>query len=344
MSLKSALTDIARRLESQSKHASTEEAVKTAFILPVLQCLGYDIFNPAEVIPEFTADHGVRRNEKVDYAVSLDGEIGILIEAKQPGAPLEAKHAGQLFRYFAVTDARVAVLTDGIRYLFYADLEKPNQMDERPFFEFNFHNFSDQDVSELSKFTKESFDVDEILGTASNLKYLRALTAEIQREFSDKPSDELVKLFASRVYEGRLTSQIREDFANLLQRAFESMVRNKIKAKLDTAFSAEDTEESEPEKPNEIFTTDEELEGFRITQAIAAEIVHPSRVVIRDAKSYCAVLFDDNNRKPIVRLHFNSKQNYIEVMDANAAREPVDSPVDLYTYRDRIQEVLKSYL
>ena len=344
MNLKPALLELASKLEKQKVHASTEEAVKTAFILPVIQTLGYEVFNPAEVIPEFTADHGIRKNEKVDYAIALDGEVRILIEAKQLGAPLEAKHAGQLFRYFAVTDARLAILTDGIRYLFYADLEKTNQMDERPFFEFNFANFSDQDVAELSKFTKEAFDVENILGSANNLKYLKALGHELKSEFSGNPSEELVRLFASRVYDGRLTAQVKEDFTELLQRAFDTLVKQKIQSKLDSAFNSDPIDEDVVQDTSDIVTTEEELDGYRITQAIAAEVADPQRIFIRDAKSYCAVLFDDNNRKPIIRLHFNAKQKYVEIMDESASREPIESVVEIYKYRARIQELVKTYI
>lgn len=344
MNLKPALLELASKLEKQKSHASTEEAVKTAFILPVIQTLGYEVFNPAEVIPEFTADHGIRKNEKVDYAIALDGEIRILVEAKQLGEPLEAKHAGQLFRYFAVTDARLAILTDGIRYLFYADLEKPNQMDDRPFFEFDFANFSDQDVAELSKFTKDAFDVDNILGSANNLKYLKALGQELKTEFSGSPSEELVRLFASRVYDGRITAQVKDDFTELLQRAFDTLVKQKIQSKLDSAFNSDPIEEENSPVSTEIETTDEELDGYRITQAIVAEVADPQRVFIRDAKSYCAVLFDDNNRKSIIRLHFNTKQKYVEIMDDAATREPIDSVVEIYKFRARIQSLVKSFL
>lgn len=346
MSLKSKVTELASRFEGQIKHASTEEAVKTAFILPVLNALGYDVFNPAEVIPEFTADRGIKKGEKVDYAVSFDGDVQILIEAKQLGAQLESQHASQLFRYFAVTDAKVAILTDGMRYLFYADLEKPNQMDERPFFEFNFASHTEQDISELSKFSKDSFDVDNILGSANNLKYLKALTEEIKTEFTGHPSDEIVQLFAKRVYDGpRLTAQLKEEFAELVKRAFDTFVRHKIQSKLDSAFGGEDDQQQADEVNSDgIITTPEELEGYRIVQAIAAELVSPSFVYMRDAKSYCAILFDDNNRKPIVRLHFNAKQWYVEVMTDQPEREPISEVRDLYKFKDQILSVIRTYI
>lgn len=48
--------------------------------MPFISALGYDVFNPTEVIPEFTADVGTKKGEKVDYAIKKDDKIIILIE------------------------------------------------------------------------------------------------------------------------------------------------------------------------------------------------------------------------------------------------------------------------
>ena len=188
MDLIDRLQDLSARIKRQKDSVSTEEAAKTAFVLPFIQSLGYDVFNPSEVVPELTADHGVKKGEKVDYGIKQDNQIVMLVECKPVGADLAAKHAGQLFRYFSVTDARFGVLTDGVKYLFFTDLDRPNQMDQRPFFEFDLLNFEAQEIGELKKFTKTSFDIDTIVSTASNLKYHRALMVEIGKEF-DSPSE-----------------------------------------------------------------------------------------------------------------------------------------------------------
>ncbi|WP_192625180.1 type I restriction enzyme HsdR N-terminal domain-containing protein [Desulfomicrobium macestii] len=208
------IAELSTRIQRQKESVLTEEAAKTAFVLPFIQTLGYDIFNPEEVIPELTADHGVKKGEKVDYAIQLDKQKVILIECKPVGSDLEAKHAGQLFRYFSVTEARFGVLTDGIRYVFFSDLEKENKMDERPFFEFNLMQYTESGVEELKKFTKNSFDLQTIISTASNLKYYKALIEEIRSEF-DSPSEDLVKILTGRVYTGRFTQQVRDQFSEL---------------------------------------------------------------------------------------------------------------------------------
>jgi len=358
MDLKDKLEELASRIKRQLEHVKTEEAVKTAFILPFLNALGYDVFNPAEVIPELTADHGVKKGEKVDYAVKLDNKIVMLIECKQPGAPLEAKHAGQLFRYFAVTEARFGVLTDGIRYTFFSDLDHENKMDDRPFFEFNLAGFTDSDIEELKKFSKSFFDLETIIGTASNLKYTKGLLTEIRKEFIDAPSEDLVRVLSARVYSGRFTAQVKDQFTGLVKKAFEAFLMEIINAKLKTAFEPETkftkSELSKPEDQvstsvaNEIETTLDEEQGFRIIQAIASEVTEPEHVVLRDAKSYCAILFDDNNRKPIVRLYFTKKKLSVGLFasagpEKEETRVDLEKVTDLYKHKPLILNCIKQY-
>src|SRR4028118_426773 len=135
----------------------TEEATKNALIMPFIRILGYDIFDPTEVVPEFIADVGIKKGEKVDYAIKKDGKIIMLFECKHCGGDLNIKHASQLFRYFSVTDARIAVLTNGLVYRFFTDLEAPNKMDEKPFLEVDMTELDDVALTELKKLTKQAF-------------------------------------------------------------------------------------------------------------------------------------------------------------------------------------------
>lgn len=358
MDLSDELKKLALRIEKQNAHTLTEEAVKTAFILPFIKALGYDIFDPTQVIPEFTADHGVKKGEKVDYAICNDGQINMLIEAKQLGAPLEAKHATQLFRYFSVTEARFAVLTDGARYVFYSDLEKPNQMDSKPFFEFNLTSFSDYDILELKKFSKSTFNLDTIISDASNLMYLKALKNEIRKEFKESPSEDLVKTLSSRVYSGRMTQHVKEQFTQLTSRALKEFIRDEVDIRIKSALS-NDTEALStspsanpaisilPQEPtdDEIITTEDELKGFRIVQAICAEVVSTDKIFIRDAKSYCAILFDDNNRKSICRFYFDMRKPRIGINTPEGEKKyDMDRVEEIFNYRADILAAIKQYL
>ena len=171
----------------------TEEATKHALVLPFIRALGYDPFDPTEVVPEFVADVGTKKGEKVDYAVFRDGVPIMLFECKVIGTNLDDVHFSQLFRYYHVSRARIGVLTNGLVYRFFTDLEEPNKMDSKPFLEFNLLELHGPTVEEVRRFTKVGFNMDEVLGAAVELKY----TKEIKRLLSEQmesPSEEIVKV------------------------------------------------------------------------------------------------------------------------------------------------------
>ena len=140
MELDARIAELSKVVREHREVLLTEEAAKTALVMPFLQALGYNVFNPSEVVPEFTCDVGIKKGEKVDYAICLDGQITMLVECKPANSELSVSHASQLFRYFATTDARVAVLTNGVVYKFFAGLDVPNRMDDKPFFTLSLDN------------------------------------------------------------------------------------------------------------------------------------------------------------------------------------------------------------
>ena len=346
MSFEAKVEELSKLSVEQRGHLKTEEAVKTAIILRMFHALEFDPFNPLEIIPEFTADHGIKKGEKVDYAIKLNGQVAILVECKSPDQKLDLKHASQLYRYFSVTNARFAVLTNGFDWQFYTDLDEPNKMDGKPFLSFKLNDLEANSVSELSKFRKSVFDVDKILSTASDLKYISALKSQIRNEF-EQPSDELVSLIGRRVYEGRFTAQVHEQFSSLIKRSITEVIRDRVNARLSSAIqhSFDDTESDEPTRESEIETTEDEWDGFRIVTAIVAQDVDPARVHIRDTKTYCGVLLDNNNRKPLARLWFNSKTTrYLGLFDGeNEERVQISNVSDIYKYSDRIRAAAAKY-
>ena len=349
---------IAARIPKQCDLIQTEEATKTAFVLPLISALGYNVFDPTEVVPEFTADVGSKKGEKVDYAIFQDGKPIIIFECKWCGADLDKSHASQLYRYFTVTEARVAVLTNGVIYRMYTDLEEPNKMDAKPFMEFSMLDLHERDVHELKRLSKSSFDVDDMLSAASDLKFKKEIGALFAQQLSE-PDEEFVRFFCSRVYSGRLTKQIREQFAPIIVRALQGFIRDAVNERLQSALNqgedrkgqaelAEDPTEDDPAAElakKGIVTTEEEIEGFRVVRAIAAAVVDPGRVVMRDTKSYCGILLDDNNRKPICRLRFESTQKYLVLLDEekNEKRVPIDQIRDIYSHGEQIRQTIQHY-
>lgn len=362
MAFEDALTLLSKKVADQWEQIETEEATKTAFILPFISTvLGYDIFNPQEVIPEYTADVGVKRGEKVDYAVMDGGEVRILIECKKVSGDLTAEHAAQLYRYFSVTKARIAVLTNGRVYNFYTDLDAPNIMDQRPFLVLDLSDIDETLLPELRKLTKERFDLDSVVSAAEELKYVGAIKREIMGEFK-APSPDFVKLFTSRVYDGRFTQQVLDKFSVLTEKALGQFLNERINDRLKSALGAEvNAVMPVPEPPSDgaqepiaeaiespsdlIETTEDELTAYRIVKAIACAELPAGRITYRDVRSYFSVLADDNNRRPILRCYFNGRVHYIAFVDEdkNEERFVLDQLEDIYQYADRIREAARRW-
>lgn len=342
------LRAIAERVKSHSSTMATEEAVKTAVVLPFLRALGYDVFDPTEVVPEFTADAVGKKGEKVDYAIKIDGEIRILIECKPISVQLEKKHLDQLFRYFTVTNAKFAILTNGRTFNFYTDLEAANKLDTRPFFVFDVTDFNSGILSELRKFEKGTFDVSAILATAERLKYTSGVKQEISK-LIEEPSEEFVRLVSRNVYEGQMRGSAKEMLTGVVRAAFRELIMDTVKSRLSSALA--DTQEviekiDEPTAADEpdVVTTEEEREGYMIVKAIVRDTIGPKRVVMRDQKSYCGILIDNNNRRPLARLWFNRSVKYIGLFDGeNEERLIIDSLDQIYDHTERLRATAKKY-
>jgi hypothetical protein len=324
-------------------------------VMPFIQILGYNVFDPLEVTPELIADVGTKKGEKIDYAILKEGKPIILFECKKCGGDLHINHASQLFRYFHITEARFGVLTNGLVYRFFSDLEKPNKMDEKPFFEFSILDFKERDVEELKKFAKAAFDLDTILTTANDLKYTRAIQNRLT-EWILNPSEDFVRLVSSDLLGAkRFTPVVKDQFTAITKRAFEQLVGEKINERLKGAMTPEIPTAVESDAPvipvegtsePQIVTSPEEMEGFHAVRAILREMVSAKRIVIRDAQSYCAVLLDDNNRKPICRLRFNNTQKLrLGIFNDKKEEEqvPIDSVDDIFIHADRLRATLSSY-
>ncbi|PDP84515.1 restriction endonuclease [Glycomyces fuscus] len=359
MEFEEKVSALSSKVQKQRDMTQTEEAAKNAFVMPfIATILGYDIFDPREVVPEFTADVGMKKGEKVDYAIMLDNEVQMLIECKKANGELRVEHASQLYRYFSVTNARIAVLTNGVEYQFYTDLEAPNRMDSKPFMVLDFGDVDESLLPELRKLTKASFDLTSVIDAAEKLKYLGAIKRTLADQFQE-PEDEWVKFFASRVYDKAFTKRAREQFTPLVREAAAAFLDDQVNVRLkkalestrpqpeETAVSSQEAADEDLERGTGIETTLEELEGYQVVKAIACSEVKPQRIAHRDSKSYFAILLDDNNRKPIARLRFNARsKKYLGTFDAdkNEIRHQLDSIDEIYLHAEEIRQSVRNYL
>lgn len=348
MELFNQLKALADKVEQLKDKIETEESTKHAFTLPFINILGYDTFNPTEVVPEFTADLGLKKGEKVDYAIFQNGNPILIVECKHWKKNLDV-HNSQLFRYFHVTKTRFALLTNGIQYRFYTDLEEANKMDQKPFLEFDITKLKESTAKEIEKFHKSKFDISSIVDNASNLKYTREIKSLIDQEIVE-PSQDFVKLFASKAYNGRLTSKVMEEFTEIVNKAFNQIISERVNDRLNSALNKEQekqqAEEQIEEQPkSKIETTEEEMEGYHIVVAILRRKIEKERIVHRDTQSYFGILLDDNNRKPICRLHLNGGVKYISLFDEskNETKEKIESVDDIYRFEKQLLNTVAYY-
>lgn len=346
---------LAARVAAAKDMVQTEEATKNAMVMPFIHLLGYNVFDPLEVTPELIADVGTKKGEKVDYAILRDGKPIILFECKKSGGDLNINHASQLFRYFHVTEARFGVLTNGTTYRFFTDLEKPNKMDEKPFFEFNLMDFREQDVEELKKFAKAAFDLESILNTANHLKYTRSIKNTLAAWMAEPPED-FVRLVSADFLAGKqFRSAIKDQFTQITKHAFQQLIADKINERLKGAMSPETSlipsgkvEPSGTEEPaDRVEPSPLEIEAYQIIRAILRTVVAPSRIAIRDAATYCAILFDDNNRKPICRLRFNNETRLVIGIFNDAKEEeriPLQNLDGIFDLAEKLKVCAISYL
>lgn len=358
MDFKDSIRQISERIESLKDNLLTEEATKTALIMPFINALGYDVFNPLEVLPEMCCDIGTKKGEKIDYAIMKDGEPVILIECKHWAQDLNL-HDNQLLRYFNVSKAKFGVLTNGITYRFYTDLAEPNKMDEKPFLEVNLLDLKDAQIEELKKFHKSYFDVNEILSSASELKYMGELRAVIGKEFAS-PTPDFVRYFGKQVYDGVFTPKVLEQFTGLVKRTIGNYINDTISERLKAAIkdneenrektedeATEQTTDSKEKDDAKIITTEEELEAFYIIKSILRATVPAERVTYRDAQTYFAVFIDNNNRKTVCRLYLDSATNKrLTFLDENKKEQhnKIESIDDIYNYADQLTAAASKFL
>ena len=356
MDISDRVRDLVDRVSKQLPHAHTEEATKLALINPFIrEVLGYNTADLSEVVPEYTADVGTKKGEKVDYAIMRDGQPLILIEAKKAGTPLQDEEPSQLYRYFAASpSARFGIYTNGVRYLFYSDLDRPNLMDQLPFLVLDLLDPDPNVIEEVAKFVKSEFDPSRIRASANTLKYTRALKEVLHSEISN-PSQEFVRLLMSRVYTGLKTSVRLSEFAQMTKIAAGELIRDELRGTLNSALARgearsdpqgeEQGSTSEEKDDDGIVTTEAELSAYYAVKSILNGVVELKRVFLRDAKSYSSVLLDNTNRKPICRFRFNGKQKYLGFFDGekSEARVPIDDVDDIYQHSEVLQATVKHY-
>lgn len=331
MDFKDTVLQLAERIEKQKDAITTEEGTKNAFIMPMIAALGYDIFNPFEVVPEMDCDLIKKKGEKIDYAIMKDGEPIMLIECKHCKQNLNL-HDTQLQKYFVASKARFGVLTNGIEYRFYTDLDKINIMDEKPFLVINMLDLPDVDIEQFRKFHKSYYNESEILSTAQELKYTTEVKKILVNDFSS-PSAEYVRFITKQVYDGQVNANTINLFTPIVKRSIQSVINDIIADRLNVAIKNEDQQalntereqacNDEPiadklpdgviaiDKETGVTTTQEEIDAYNIIRSILRKYISADKIIYKDFKSYFAIGIENVSYWWICRLSFGSRKKSI---------------------------------
>lgn len=329
MSFIDALQKLSTDITERKKHITNEETTKITLIMPFIQALGYDIFNPLEVKPEYVSDFAKKKGEKVDIAVFKNGKPIIFIEAKTitfDTADLTS-HDAQLSRYFNATpEVKFAIITNGVTYKFFTDLNKPNIMDENPFTVLDITNLTPSNIEVLNKFRKETFDAETLIKYAEDLMYTNNFGNKL-REIINNPPDDFIRYLIKDFSDSRITSNVVDRFRpiikNSITKALPELVKEWVTQGLpqnssleEAAPAPEETNEksysgAESNVKKEVCTTEEELKCFEIIKKILVKAnKDTSSIGIKDTVNYFAV-FNKSIHYWFIRLNLNAQSKFI---------------------------------
>lgn len=315
MGLYEDLRQLSEQVKKRQSFIKGEEATKQALVLPFLHVLGYDIYDPTVMRPEFIADFAKKKSngqfEKIDYALYIKEQLGIFVECKS----IESKphdHDGQLSRYFNATQSvRVGVLTNGLIYRFFTDLRAPNIMDEAPFYEFNILSFNERDAEALKPFTKDGFDSTTVQRYAEEVISMEKITTLVD-ELLRNPTEDFARFLLGtlNLVSGRITERVIERFMPIVRKSVQSallgMMTKSIQQEIapqepaviehtqltpsNVANASAAAKEGSPAKEGAaIITTEEELDIFRIVSRLCSESTVKVPIKYKDTATYFGI-------------------------------------------------------
>jgi hypothetical protein len=293
---------LSNQLSERRAYVRTEEAVKQALILPFFSILGYDVHNPAEFIPEFRAGWS-KGSEKVDYGIQLSGKLAMLVEAKGLDETL-TNYDAQLAKYFNSTpEVKFAIITNGIYYKFFTDLQEKNILDKSPFFEFDFENFNDHNILVLENFRKDVFSAEKLVSYAEDLVYLSKLKDIFKRELRD-PSEAFIRfaLDSARIVDGRITQAKLSRFEPLIKQSISSAILEIVGQSFQPQINTQVAQSDQialttpfgfaQQETSEDVANEDELNAFNLTEKILYNVLpNSSELKYVKTKTYLSISY-----------------------------------------------------
>jgi len=327
------LESLALEIKEKKINISNEQETKQHLIIPFIKLLGYDTFNPLEFKLEFTADFGMKKGEKVDYAILKDNKPIIFIEAKPVNEILDKVDA-QLSRYFnAFSETRFSIITNGEEYRFFSDTQKQNVMDKTPFLTVNFSNLKESDFQNLVQFKKENYNEENLCNIAQELHDITTINT-LLKNLIKNPTDDFIKfLIRAAMPEKTITTKFLERMNPIVKKAISTSIlestevrikdQQKDSQKIPTVKDGKkekpisspipETKSIQPDLIKSTELTDEELKSFETVKTILKKAGRDiSNLTSKDTIYY----FSINNgltTKWFLRLYLSENKKSINV-------------------------------
>ncbi|MDY6456829.1 type I restriction endonuclease [Acinetobacter faecalis] len=323
------LTNHIEHVKRVGSHCSTEETTKQALILPLLDILGFNPYDPTKVLAEFAADFpGVKATERVDYALYCNNQPVMFIEAKAYSANL-TNHAPQLSRYFnSSLGVTIGAITNGREWRFFTDLINPNVMDEKPFLTIDFTKHQAEELTQLAEFKHDNFHVEKLRFFAEENQYIQQFKSVIKRSINEVDLDFVRYIAQHANIQRQLNTKFLESIQPFVKQAVEQAISDTVVKGLSAptiitaqpieqnstienqiANYAEDTLTDQINSDNNrIVTTVTEQQLFNIVQ----ELLPDNELTAKDTESYFSVLYQNKNNRWLFRYDVNRKRPTIQ--------------------------------
>jgi predicted type IV restriction endonuclease len=307
---------------SEAIELSTNEAQTRKFLIePFFEILNYV---STDLIPEFNADFGDRVSQKIDYAIVLNKKDTIIIEAKKQSSKLTDKEAGQLNGYFSNTkNSRIAVLTNGIEYRFYSDILNPNIIDSKPFFVFNWNEFSENDVETLLSFDKRFISIKEITKTAQELVFIEDFEKAFFKEIAAPSKDFFKIIHRNMSFKTKFNDETLGKMLGLMNSSL-----------LKSIYDKKVIDESKSNSLG-VVTTESEIQAYHTirTLLIQNKKIPNDRITYKDFKSFFNISIDDSTKKVICKLIFTDSKMKITIENNEYTLSHID---DILKYKNEL--------
>ena len=244
---------------------------------------------------------------------------------------------------------KLKILTNGIIYRFYTDIDERNKMDKEPFLEFNILKIKDGHIQELKKFKKDLFDINTLLDTAGLLKYEKQFKSLFAQQLQE-PTDDFVKIFISSVYSGQKNQSVLDRFRPKIKKSLNDYINETLNEKIMLALENSDIpkeESTDDTAYTKSAVSDDELEAFFIVKTILRDSVDMEDLYKKKTESYFAVLYQNNVRKWICRFVFSDAQKTLFLPQENKRQTDkyiIQNITDIMDYKNNIIAILSRYL